>query len=78
MGFIGYLFHLFCQKRVLVLMHETLVHSLIRKISILRSKTTDTSIEVAETLFPDLFKYHGIPDSILSESAVRLDLLENV
>ena len=33
----------------------------------MKSKTTDTSIEVAETFFTQIFKHHGMPDSIVSD-----------
>ena len=45
----------------------TWVDRLSRRVNFVKSKTTDTSIEVADTFFSNIFKHHGMPDSIVSD-----------
>ena len=45
----------------------TWVDRLSRRVHFVKSKTTDTSIEVSDTFFSNIFKHHGMPDSIVSD-----------
>lgn len=45
----------------------TWVDRLTRRVHFIKSKTTDTAVNVADTFFSDIFKHHGLPDSIVSD-----------
>jgi len=43
------------------------VNRLSRRVHFVKSKTTDTSVNVADSFFSEIFKHHGFPDSIVSD-----------
>jgi len=45
----------------------TWVDRLSRRVHFIPSKTTDTAVDCANAFFSDLFKHHGMPDSIVSD-----------
>ncbi len=45
----------------------TWVDRLTRRVHFLKSKTTDTAVDVANDFFEHIFKHHGLPDNIVSD-----------
>ena len=45
----------------------TWVDRLTRRVHFIKSKTTDTAVDVADSFFTNIFKHHGLPDSIVSD-----------
>jgi len=45
----------------------TWVDRLSRRVHFIKCKTTDTAVDVADSFFTNIFKHHGLPDSIVSD-----------
>ena len=45
----------------------TWVDKLTRRVHFIKSKTTDTAVDVADSFFTNIFKHHGLSDSIVSD-----------
>lgn len=45
----------------------TIVDRFSRRVHFMASKNTGTAIDIANTFFKDIFRLHGLPDSIISD-----------
>ena len=45
----------------------TWVDRLTRRVHFVKSKTTDTAVDAADSFFENVFKHHGLPDNIVSD-----------
>lgn len=50
----------------------TWVDRLTRRVHFIKSRTTDTAVDCANSFFSNIFKHHGLPDSIVSDRDSKL------